>query len=233
MFEPLEFFHFLKNPQYQSIERRETNILWTAIKIYLVLLLFLGLINVLSITILKAFITLPIDETIEIPDNLKKQLWIYLAEVVFIAPILEEIIFRLSLFFNPWNLSISFSILIAVIVHKFLNDIDTILILFLVFILIFRLTMIFKLNLNSFWNKYFKFIIYSSSILFGLVHITNYRFTESYQYLIIPILIFPQLAIGFTLSFTRLYFKKGFLICILIHMIMNIISITINMQQAS
>jgi hypothetical protein len=49
---------------------------------------------------------------------------------------------------------------------------------------------------------------------------------EAYQFFVIPLLIFPQLAMGFLLSFVRLYYKNGILICILVHIFMNAMTIS-------
>lgn len=233
MFNPSEFLRFLQRPHYQTLERKETNVLFTAIKIYLLSILIIGLINSFNITILRAFLTLPIDETLEVPASLKEHLWMYILLVVIFSPVMEEVIFRLSLIFDPVNIALSISTLIALIVHKVSNDIISIISFLLLFFLINSLAFFYRLSFISFWDKNFKYIFYFLSISFGLVHIGNYKFIEGYQYFIAPILIFPQLAIGFILSFTRLYYKKGFLICIIIHVFMNMISISIFLLQYS
>jgi hypothetical protein len=233
MFNPSEFVSFLKKPQYEVIERKCTNVLFTAIKIYLLALLIIGLISSLSTIILRAFIDLPIDETLTVPVTFKDHLWNYFILIAFISPLLEEVIFRLSLVFNPVNISLSISTLTSLIVHKISNGIISIIAFILIYLLINQLAFIYKSNFQSFWSKNFKYIFYSLSILFGLVHISNYNFFETYQYFIIPILIFPQLAIGFILSFTRIHYKKGFLICFIIHVLMNMVSVSISLLEYS
>ena len=233
MFNPSEFVSFLKNPQYEIIERKYTNVLFTALKIYLLALLFIGLISSLSTIILRTFIHLPIDETLTVPVTFKDHLWNYFILVAFISPLLEEVIFRLSLVFNPVNISLSISTLIALIIHKISNGVISIIAFILIYLIINLLAFIYKSNFQSFWSKNFKYIFYSLSILFGLVHISNYNFLEVYQYFIIPILIFPQLAIGFILSFTRIHYNKGFLICFIIHVLMNMVSVSISLLEYS
>lgn len=196
-------------------------------------LLFIGLINSFNITILRAFLTLPTDETLEIPASLKEHLWVYFFLVAIFAPVMEEVIFRLSLIFDPVYIALSVSTLLALIIHKISNDVFSIISFLLLFFLINRLAFIYRLSFISFWNKNFKYIFYFLSISFGLVHIGNYKFIEGSQYFIVPVLIFPQLAIGFILSFTRLYYKKGFPICIIIHVLMNMISVSISLLQYS
>jgi len=233
MFEPSEFFDFLKRPRYQFLERKETHILRTAIKIYLLILLFIGLVNLINITILHAFLTLPIDETLVVPDSLKEHLWTYIILVVIIGPVMEEVIFRLSLIFEPDQIALSISTLIALIVHKLSIGVVSLVSFFVIYAIIFRFALIHKTVFLKFWNKNFKYIFYFLSLTFGLVHISNYKFIEVSQYLIAPILILPQLAIGFVLSFTRLYYKRGFLICIIFHVLMNMMSVSISLLQYS
>jgi membrane protease YdiL (CAAX protease family) len=227
MFDPTVFFHFLKKPQYDNIERTQTNVIGTAIKIYLLTLLFVGLVSTLNTIILKAFLTLPVDETLLIPPSLKEHYWKYLISIGIFAPILEEVIFRLPLIFNPINISLSVSTLLALIVHKVSNGLLSIITLILFFSIVYHFSTIYNLGFLSFWTKNFRFIFYLLSLIFGLVHISNYKFIEVSQYFIAPILILPQLMLAFILSYTRLYYKKGFLICILIHSLMNMISILV------
>jgi len=229
MFEPSEFFNFLKNPKYQFLERKNTHVLGTALKIYLITFLLVGLINLITITIIRVLLILPIDETLEISASWKEHLWIYFLMGVIFAPFLEEIIFRLSLIFNPVNIALSVSTFITLIIHKVFNIFLSIITFLFLYFLIFSLVSTYRLNFISFWDRNFKYIFYLMPILFGLVHIGNYKFIEVSQYLIAPVLIFPQLAVGFILSFTRLYYKRGFLICIIFHVLMNLISISVSL----
>ncbi|WP_064198021.1 MULTISPECIES: CPBP family intramembrane glutamic endopeptidase [Emticicia] len=78
---------------------------------------------------------------------------------------------------------------------------------------------IFRGFLGSFIHKnYFKWLYYLSALLFGLVHTSNYELTES-QNLLIPLIILPQLFLGFILGFVRN--KYGFFYCVLLHAIYN------------
>jgi hypothetical protein len=223
MFTPLEFVRFLKNPHLPH-ERRETNLFGTAILIYLYTFFFIGLIGVGIRSLLELFFTLPADETLVIPPRYIDHLWIYFILISIILPVLEELMFRLSLIFKPIHLTISVSILTSLCVHTIANEIITMIVFLLLFLMIYHVSTVYKLYLISFWNRNFKFLFYGLSIFFGLVHITNYTFTMGYQYLISPFLVFPQIAVGFILSFTRIFYKKGFLIGILYHVTLNTIS---------
>jgi hypothetical protein len=231
MYNPNEFFQFLKNPKYPDSDRKETPVFITTIKIYLLSLLFIGLVNVIATTILRFFLTPPIDETFDIPDKLKNHLWIYFLFVAFLGPATEEIIFRLSLIFSPKNIALSVSVLLAILIKGLSNYVISGISFFLIYFLIYKLTTVYKLNLTSFWTKNFKYIFYFLPVAFGLLHMTNYKYTEAYQYLIGPIVVLPELAIGFILSFTRIYYKKGFLICLLTHVTMNLITVSLVMRH--
>jgi Type II CAAX prenyl endopeptidase Rce1-like len=233
MFNPSEFIQFLKKPQYHFIERKETPVICTAIKIYFLSLLFIGLVNSLNITVLKTIFTLPIDASLAVPEPFKNHLWIYFLFVVIYSPIMEEVIFRLPLIFDPVNISLSISTLLALIVHKVSDGIFPIITFLLLFFLIMRLVIIYEFNLFSFWGKNFRYIFYLLCLTFGLVHISNYKFIEISQYFIAPFLVLPQLLLGFLLSYTRLYYKKGFLICIFIHSLMNLISTSVFLFEYS
>jgi hypothetical protein len=227
MFNPSELIHFIKKPQYQFLERKDTHTISTAIKIYLSALLFIGLINSLNITILKSFLILPIDESLSVPDALNQHIWAYFLVGVIYAPIMEEVIFRLPLISDPVNISLSISTIVALILHKVFKGIFPIIVFLMLFCIITQVASTYKLNLVSFWNKNFKYIFYSLSIVFGLVHIGNFKYIDMSQYFMVPVLILPQLILGFILSFTRLYYKKGFLICVFIHCLMNLISTSV------
>jgi hypothetical protein len=227
MFFLSEFLHFLKRPQYPSCERKETQVASTAIKIYLVSIIAIGLIDSIKTIILKIFITLPIDETLTVPDSLKERVWLYFLMVSFIAPFYEELLFRLPLIFTPVNISVSVSTLITIVVWIATHSIFAIPVFIVTYLLIFRLTSFHRQSFQAFWERKFTFIFYFLPLLFGLIHISNFKYSEPSQYFIAPILVFPQIAIGFVLSYTRIYYKKGFLISLLIHVLMNLITVTL------
>jgi len=233
MFNPSEFINFVKNPVYLTLNRKKTHTLRTGLKIYLIILLIIGLVNSLNLTIIKVFFTLPIDNSLAIPESFKNQLWIYIVMVAIFAPFSEEIIFRLSLIFNPINISFSISVFGALFIHKISSHLIAVLSFLIIFLIVYIITISNRQFLNSFWAKNFKYIFYFFSILFGLVHASNYTFVEASQFFLIPILIFPQLAIGFVLSFTRIYYEKGFIMCIIIHCLMNLVSVCIYLLEYS
>ncbi|RRA93862.1 CPBP family intramembrane glutamic endopeptidase [Paenimyroides viscosum] len=73
------------------------------------------------------------------------------------------------------------------------------------------------------WEKYFPIFIYSSSIIFGIVHISNYA-NFSWTFIVLsPILILTQLTGGFILAYLRVRFN--FWLSFLYHALWNFTAI--------
>ena len=60
--------------------------------------------------------------------------------------------------------------------------------------------------LESIVTRFFNQFVYSSGIIFGLIHITNYENYQKYFYLI-PILVLPQIFVSFIFAFVRTKFS--------------------------
>lgn len=63
------------------------------------------------------------------------------------------------------------------------------------------------------WQRWFPFFVYSSTIVFGLVHITNYANTQWIFFALAPFIILTQLVGGFIMAYLRVRFNfwLGFL----------------------
>jgi membrane protease YdiL (CAAX protease family) len=227
MFTLSEFLNFLKRPHYPLTEPKDAPIVSTVLKIYLFIILAATFFSELTKLLIPAFVILPTDETLEIPAYLKDQHWIYFLLTGFLIPLVEETIFRLSLIFNPMNLSFSVSLIVYLLSRTYLNKLSSLLILILTLPAIYRLCLHYKELLHSVWRQYFKYIFYFSALMFGLGHSGNYRFSFTYQYFVVVLLVLPQLAMGFIVSFTRLYYKRGFLLGFLVHCITNCIPVSL------
>lgn len=59
------------------------------------------------------------------------------------------------------------------------------------------------------WNKIFKYLVYTSIIVFGLVHSSNYINDSLFFYFMIPFILGPQLVAGIVLTFLRVKFNFG------------------------
>lgn len=85
--------------------------------------------------------------------------------------------------------------------------------------------LIFRAPLTAFSKRYFKFGFYVLTILFGLVHLTNYEISTNVL-LVTPILVAPQIILGGYLGFVRV--KFGLLWSILLHATYNAFFILIS-----
>lgn len=108
---------------------------------------------------------------------LNMRLWTLLLYAVIIAPLLEELIFRLPLRYQQnwlWR----------------------------------KVEHLFRLEPGVFWTRNYRYILYTSVLLFGIIHLANYSNTEFFFFLIAPLVVGSQLFGGLILSYTRL--KLGF-----------------------
>jgi uncharacterized protein (TIGR03435 family) len=84
--------------------------------------------------------------------------------------------------------------------------------------------------LTSVWKKKYTYLFYFSAILFGIVHITNYKL--SYTILLLsPILIAPQILLGLFIGFLRV--RYGFVWGYLLHALHNAVFISIGILSMS
>lgn len=140
----------------------------------------------------------------------------FILKALLFAPILEEFLFRSILI--PKNkyllifvFSISFFIMRKMHVDLVINIMTSSFLCVLLYLS--------KLNINPiFYNKYYKAIVYISSISFGLGHILNYELTPAIL-LLSPIIILPKIFSGFSLAFIRV--KFGLIYVILFHSLHN------------
>jgi len=233
MFSITDFINFLQNPLYPFFERKSTPFLSIIFKIYFLLLLFTGLIGVLCTILIPSSFTLPVDTTFEIPASFKEDLWSFFLLASFIVPLIEEILFRLSLVFEPLNLALSGATFFYLVFRLFSNRFISLVSFPLLLIIFFRIASKYKFEITIFWGKNFKYIFYFLSISFGLLHMSNYRYFEFTQYFIAPILVLPQIIMGLVLSFTRVTYKRGFLIGLSTHIVTNFITLSLFMLHSS
>jgi hypothetical protein len=148
--------------------------------------------------------------------------------VVIIAPILEELIFRLPLRISSFSFSISISILILVITKLLVCPTIGYEFYLLAIPLTFLLNAFYSHKksllamIKAFWGSHFKYIFYSFSIIFGLLHLSN--FEEIYWWMIVfsPLITLPHIIMGLFLGFIRMNFS--FLHALIFHATINFIS---------
>lgn len=130
----------------------------------------------------------------EVMDLLRENPIFLLLIAVFIAPILEEPIYRLHLDLKKksiyWGVGLSF-----LLIDEFWYPLAALWI-YLIWLLI---------RVNKGNPPSLKFVVYSSAILFGLVHLgnfTNLDYTK--QFYLIPLLVGGQVFVGLVISYIRL-----------------------------
>jgi len=123
---------------------------------------------------------------------------------VIMAPLFEEVMFRLILRFRS-NFLILWSINIGVALH--LGQKRSLL----------------KIA-RKVWDKFYGWIFYIMTVAFGLMHIMNFEPSLNI-YLLAPILVAPQILIGINLGYLRVRF--GLIWSILFHAFYNGILMTI------
>lgn len=133
-----------------------------------------------------------------------------------IGPFLEELSYRLllsnkktwfllgSFFFICFNLQIVVSLisdeglsLLAFLGGIFVSFLFTLIAFFLIS----------KEKIERFVNIYFNYIFYTVSLVFGLVHLSNYNNLQEIL-LLMPLLVLPQLFVTFIFGYTRVKFNS-------------------------
>lgn len=150
--------------------------------------------------------------------------FLFLSTVI-LAPFIEELFFRLVLkpkYLNWLILSIFSGILTAIFIYK------KIFLLLIPFSILTIIEFIFLLNRKSFrrmqifFLNHFCFFFYLSSLLFGLLHVTNYEPFNYKLIILMPILVSPIVVVGIILGFIRM--KFGIWYSMLMHSMINLIA---------
>ncbi len=168
------------------------------------------------------------------------------AFICIIAPVIEEIIFRLHLKLKNIYIALSFGIFIGYfgiseltssLLEKyssfdkllqvaliFLVTIVATIILVILFQLILKYTKFGNL-ISKIYTKKFAIPFYLSIITFGFIHILNFQNLPKFGFLAIPFLTLNQLWIGYVLVYIRMRFGIGY--SILTHIIHNSLTIIV------
>lgn len=222
---------YFKNPIYQA---KENNTLRNSLKVlfsvflYALLFLFINYLFVSALNfILKSEYKFSFLELIDKVQFTQSERYNVLY-ILIVAPILEEIMFRLPLKFNRINLFISlltfyffFYLRYAGLYASFLGPqlITTIFFVALCWFVVYYLCK------NSFYKtiftKYFGVLFYLLAITFGLLHITNFiEFVPQNLIFFSPIFAFHQVIMGLFLGYLRV--KKGLIWSIALHVCFNV-----------
>lgn len=148
--------------------------------------------------------------------------------IIFIGPIVEEIIFRLPLNLKRTSLALAISLLLFRLSGNsitFPNFTHThywisLLLAFISFILI---SYFFPVPLlESVKSKHYRWWYYFGIIAFGLVHISNIKILSVNLALLYPLFVLPQIIMGAFISNIRMH--RGFLWGIVLHGLINMTS---------
>lgn len=213
-----DFFKFFGKPCSEAIE---INILKKIL--YFLILSISSLILVYGLTIVLQLIIHSPASGVEDLSFLKLVLFGLL-----LAPIFEELVFRLSLVYSKINLSISASLANTAIITTLLDI--RLLTVFggILFFISFCFAFIFlnnhksaHLQLEKLWKNNFAAVFYGSAFLFSLFHITNYEISGVSSFLIALLFSVPQLIGALFLGYVRI--RLGFLWAVLMHIFFNVV----------
>jgi hypothetical protein len=143
-----------------------------------------------------------------------------------LAPIFEELVFRLSLLYSRLFFSISFALAMTSLITSLM---DIRLITWtgsLSFNICLSFCFIFLNNsekanskIENFWKNHFAMVFYLSSFLFGIFHIGNYGLVGIDAFVMALLFCVPQLIGSLFLGFVRI--KLGFSWAIVMHVLYN------------
>lgn len=147
-----------------------------------------------------------------------------LLKIIIFVPLFEELLFRLPLKPNKWNMAIFTCVFSFFMLNGKIFSLEFNSFLFLSILISLSLAILFFLKytfLTPMLNKNYKMIIIFSILLFGLVHITNIEPLYFNLSIFYPIYVLPQIIMGYFISNLRI--KFGFFWGLAFHMLINTI----------
>lgn len=212
------FIKYLRNPEYvyspDSLSIKDSiALIGKSILIYLGFILLSSIIVILPIKLLNL---VPVHILKDLPLTFK---------ILILVPFYEELAFRLPLRFSAKNIFISIGTLLFLILNKSFNIYLSLGIALLIasipFLKVIRVGVFNKMQ--NYFLKYYKFIFYFLSIIFGLLHLFGFKELSFMHFLISPLLVINQIFLGFLLSYIRVNYRHGFIYCFLLHALINLI----------
>ena len=162
--------------------------------------------------------------------------WIFILfiiiSVIWIAPLLEEVTFRLFLRYRLQNVLISLTLQLLFFASLFEVSADdpwVVATSISIGLLIGSGALWLarhrrgQVRLRRWWHRQFPLVYYYSAIAFGVTHFAAYGLTESALWFT-PIILLPIIVMGLTFGFVRI--RYGMWYAILLHSAINIIGIT-------
>jgi hypothetical protein len=157
------------------------------------------------------------------PSQIEINLTFYsILKLSVLFPIAEELIFRLPLLISRKNLAISTSLISFVSLIKlniYLSISLSLSLFIIIFFVINKESNIFN-YLKYLSTRYFLIIFYSQAIIFGLLHLNNYKLDIHYFYLF-PFYVISHIIIGCFFGYLRVRYSFGIWLCIVTHVVIN------------
>lgn len=227
----MEIFEFLKRPRAFVTVRNDTFIsrikefFLTVILMYLTLFIITFFLKCIDYC-LNYYFDFSFYKTIN-SQQLKSFKNFSFFYIVLIAPLIEEIIFRLPLSLKKEHIIISLSLLTTIFfggnVAKW-GQIEIIVFFKIIFFILLIIYIFYKINLSHLTNikeNYFKYFFYVLTIFFGLLHVTNFlKYIPNNFKLLSILFIIPQIVLAFFSGYMRI--KNGFFWSVLMHIIFNL-----------
>lgn len=203
-------------------EKIKNTLLSFLIGFFVIIVLILVIANPLDLLLTKFLHFESVNESISRSHKIIITYPFYM--MVFMVPFVEELLFRLILKVNKFNISVFGGLVLYMIlggriskfdIHNFLN---------ILFILVSIAASIvsyfyFPSNIIDYLNKRKSWLITTSIVLFGLIHIFNIKVLYWQLIPFYPFFVFPQLIMGYFITNLRL--KYGFLWGFLLHALFN------------
>jgi len=217
MFDFTDLISFLKNPEIGK--QFEIKTFYSFLKLVLITFLILFFIDVIIglgiSTPMRYFKLIPSQkEVVYSPFNIFK--------ISFLLPIIEELIFRLPLKISKTTIAIPLSIILFLFLYK-LNlyiAISLPIILFVFLFLRIKEGSDFIKKAVIFFTKYFFILFYFQALIFGFLHLTNYRLDFNFFYLF-PFFIVSYVLTGCLFGYIRVRYTFGIYVCIVSHIVIN------------
>ena len=171
-----------------------------------------------------------LDEILKYNETIKLfnefPLWLVTLLIIVLVPIIEELVFRFHLKYRRWVVNVYLP-MVLILTCSFLISISSSPISICV-TFVSLITLIFYIVFNQkttnyierIWIRKFNLVFYITTLLFALIHITNYELSLT-VILLAPILILPQFIGGFFIGYLRV--KAGFIWGVTLHMASNAI----------
>lgn len=207
-----EFFHYLKHPMY--IRREPVD------GLHFFLLVFFYFTLVIPAAI-PAHICVQL-EGLSRP-KFDTPFWQLFIMVVFLAPLLEETLFRMLMRPLKQNLWVFSIIITGLSVYRLIKGdmiLGAIFAVLGVGIIPFS-SPLYRRKLQRFVVLYFPWFFYASVMAFGFVHVTNFHPLSLRVLLLTPFITLPQLIMGTLLGFVRM--KYGIIYSMVFHSTINLI----------